>query len=691
MKHRLIIGILSAGLSFTTALLPAQSTVADSLARLLAINPADTHRVSLLVDYAWEINESQPMDASIRLREAIALAQKLHFNQGESGAWNGLGVTYEILDSIPKAIEYYQKALAIRERLNDRKGIASQHNNLGNAYEMLGEYDKALVARRESLRIVEELGDSIRIARAHLNLGSLFETMGLYPEAYEQTNAARQVFEANSDSASLAKTYTTLGHIRYELDMPEEARRWYTEALRLYQRLGKKEKIAHAMSDLGNVLDDMGDKDSTNLAIQLYRQTLSIHLESDNQSGLAAVYNNLGIAYKHLGAFDEAMRWLQQSLNIRTKLADQPGLMEVYNSIGDVTFGQKKYQEALDYTKRYAQIAEAEGDGKYVQKSYKDFSKIYAALGDWSRAYEYRVKYDEYRYSRLDEARAKDFERKEVLFSDGRRQREIDRQQNELEKAQTRAWALIGGALLLAIFVGLLYNRNRQRARTNRELSAKNDAIQHERERADTLLKNILPEKTAQELKLNNAVLPVRYESVTVLFSDFKNFTQIAEQLSPEELVAELDHCFRLFDHIVEENGLEKIKTIGDAYMCAGGLPEPNQTHAIDTVRTAIEMQRGLHNLMEKNALEGKPVFEMRIGIHTGPVVAGVVGSRKFAYDIWGDTVNTAARLEQGGEPGKINISQTTWDEVQHEFACNFRGKLAAKNKGEIAMYFVEC
>jgi class 3 adenylate cyclase len=125
--------------------------------------------------------------------------------------------------------------------------------------------------------------------------------------------------------------------------------------------------------------------------------------------------------------------------------------------------------------------------------------------------------------------------------------------------------------------------------------------------------------------------------------------------------------------------------------MCAGGLPEPNQTHAIDTVRTAIEMQRGLHNLMEKNALEGKPVFEMRIGIHTGPVVAGVVGSRKFAYDIWGDTVNTAARLEQGGEPGKINISQTTWDEVQHEFACNFRGKLAAKNKGEIAMYFVEC
>lgn len=691
MKHRILIGIFCAGLGLYPAVIGAQSAVADSLARLLSVAPPDTHRVSLLVDYAWEINESRTQEASARLWEAVALAQKLKFSQGESGAWNGLGVTHEILDSLPKAIDYYKKALAIRERINDQKGVAAQHNNLGNAYEMMGDYEKALTERRESLRIVEDLGDSVRIARAHLNLGSLFETTGLYPEAYEQTNAARQIFESTRDSASLAKTFTTLGHIRFELEMPSESRRWYTEALRLYERMGDQEKIADALSDLGNALDEMGNKDSSALAIKLYHQSLSIRRQLDDQDGLAAVYNNLGVAHKHLGAFEEAMAWLRKSLDIRLKQDHQPGLMEVYNSIGDVAFGQKKYQDALNYTVRYARIAEAIGDEKYTLRSYKDFAKIYAAMGDWALAYQYRVKYDEFRYSRLDEARAKDFERKEVLFSDGRRQIKIDRQKNELEKAQTRAWALIGGALALAILAGLLFNRNRLRARTNRELSAKNDAIQHERERADTLLKNILPEKTAQELKANNAVQPIRYESVTVLFSDFKNFTQIAEQLSPEELVAELDHCFRLFDHIVEEHGLEKIKTIGDAYMCAGGLPEPNNTHAIDTVRAAIEMQRGLQNLMEKNALEGKPVFEMRIGIHTGPVVAGVVGSRKFAYDIWGDTVNTAARLEQGGEAGKINISQTTWEEVQHEFGCNFRGKLAAKNKGEIAMYFVEC
>ena len=243
---------------------------------------------------------------------------------------------------------------------------------------------------------------------------------------------------------------------------------------------------------------------------------------------------------------------------------------------------------------------------------------------------------------------------------------------------------------MLLLLAGLLFNRNRLRARANRLLTAKNETIERERQRADTLLQNILPEKTAEELKTNGTVKPVHYESVTVLFSDFKNFTTIAESLSPEALVKELDEHFRLFDAIVVRHGLEKIKTIGDAYMCAGGLPEPNETHALDTVRAALEMQQEIGVLGAKKAAAGKPFFEMRIGINTGPVVAGVVGSHKFAYDIWGDTVNTAARLEQGGEPGKINISETTWEKVRDEFPCTFRGKLPAKNKGEIAMYFVE-
>jgi len=692
MKHRVIRTIFCAGLFLAPYFLLAQSSVADSLAQLLVTAPPDTHRVSLLTDYAWEINDAETGKAISLLWEAVALAQKFNYSKGEATAWNGLGVAYEYLPDDTTAIKCYNMAMTIREDLGDKLGVSAVHNNLGNIHEMQGEYVKALPARRESLRIVEALKDTIRIARAHLNLGGLFVEMGLYSEAFEQTNFAREIFEIKSDSSSLARTFTTLGHIRYELETPAEAMRLYTIALGMYERLGDQELIAKGLTDLANALDESAPEnaDTSRLAIGLYLKAVRIRETFDDQSGLASLYNNLGVVHKHLKEFEMAMQWLEKSLKIRTELEDSPGLMEVNNSIGDVYFGLKKYKKALDYTKRYAAIAEESDDKKFILKSYKDFAKIYAAMGDWPKAYDYRLKYDEYKWRLYDENRAKILERREVLFNDGRRQREIDRQQQELAQAQTRAWALIAGALVLALLAALLFNRNRIRARANRDLASKNAEIQQERERADSLLKNILPEKTAQELKEKNSVQPVRYESVTVLFSDFKNFTSIAEKLSPEELVAELDACFRLFDHIIEEHGLEKIKTIGDAYMCAGGIPEPNKTHALDTVRAAIEMQRGLQNLMEKNALEGKPIFEMRIGIHTGPVVAGVVGSRKFAYDIWGDTVNTAARLEHGSEAGKINISQTTWEAVRAEIGCRFRGKLPAKNKGEIAMYFVE-
>ncbi|HNM27425.1 MAG TPA: adenylate/guanylate cyclase domain-containing protein, partial [Saprospiraceae bacterium] len=217
-----------------------------------------------------------------------------------------------------------------------------------------------------------------------------------------------------------------------------------------------------------------------------------------------------------------------------------------------------------------------------------------------------------------------------------------------------------------------------------------NTLIEQERLRADNLLYNILPAQTAEELKTNNAVQPVRYESVTVMFTDFEGFTKIAEHLPPEELIGELNECFLLFDAIVARYGLEKIKTIGDAYMCAGGLPSPNDTHPVDVVSAALDMQAELARHMSTRKAEGRPVFAMRVGIHTGPVVAGVVGSHKFAYDIWGDTVNTAARLEEEGVTGKVNISDTTCQLVRHRFACSYRGELEAKNKGKIKMWFVE-
>ena len=210
-----------------------------------------------------------------------------------------------------------------------------------------------------------------------------------------------------------------------------------------------------------------------------------------------------------------------------------------------------------------------------------------------------------------------------------------------------------------------------------------------EKQKSESLLHNILPEEVATELKAKGAADAKLFDEVTVLFTDFKGFTTIAETLTPKELVAEIDECFSAFDQIMEKHNVEKIKTIGDAYMAAGGLPVANTTNAVDVVNAALEIQQFMDQLsLTKKAL-GKEAFQIRIGVHTGPVVAGIVGVKKFAYDIWGDTVNTASRMESSGEPGRVNISGITHELVKDTFSCVYRGKIPAKNKGEIDMYFV--
>jgi class 3 adenylate cyclase len=209
------------------------------------------------------------------------------------------------------------------------------------------------------------------------------------------------------------------------------------------------------------------------------------------------------------------------------------------------------------------------------------------------------------------------------------------------------------------------------------------------KKRSEELLLNILPFDTAQELKKKGMAETKNFDSVTVLFTDFKGFTTISELLSPKELVTEIDTCFKGIDKIMGKYNIEKIKTIGDAYMAAGGLPTTNTTHPIDVVMAAQEIILFMEGLKQERIKNNKPFFEIRIGIHTGPVIAGIVGIKKFSYDIWGDTVNTASRLESSGEVNKINLSGATYDLIKDQFQCEHRGKIEAKNKGKIDMYFL--
>jgi len=210
-----------------------------------------------------------------------------------------------------------------------------------------------------------------------------------------------------------------------------------------------------------------------------------------------------------------------------------------------------------------------------------------------------------------------------------------------------------------------------------------------EKEKSETLLANVLPKNTANEIMEKGKATKIKYNFVTVLFSDIQGFTKIAEETNPEILIDELDKFFFHFDSVVEKFGIEKIKTIGDAYMCAGGIPEKNRTNPVEVILAALEMKAYMNKLKETSELEGMKFWDIRIGIHTGTVVAGVVGQKKLSYDIWGDTVNIASRMESSGEAGKINISGTTFEFVKDFFSCEYRGKMPVKYKGELEMYFV--
>ena len=210
-----------------------------------------------------------------------------------------------------------------------------------------------------------------------------------------------------------------------------------------------------------------------------------------------------------------------------------------------------------------------------------------------------------------------------------------------------------------------------------------------EKEKTEALLANVLPKNTASEIMEKGKATKIKYNFVTVLFSDIQGFTRIAEEMNPEILIDELDKFFFYFDSVVEKFGIEKIKTIGDAYMCAGGIPEKNRTNPVEVILAALEMKGYMKRLKETSELEGMKYWDIRVGIHTGTVVAGVVGQKKLSYDIWGDTVNTASRMESSGEAGKINISGTTYEFVKEFFTCEYRGKMPVKYKGELEMYFV--
>lgn len=267
-------------------------------------------------------------------------------------------------------------------------------------------------------------------------------------------------------------------------------------------------------------------------------------------------------------------------------------------------------------------------------------------------------------------------------------QKELEEERQKRLEAQEEGLKILEKSALMLSEVNVMLEAQVQER--TKELLEKNNLLKGEIERSESLLLNILPFHTAQELKQFGKAEARFFEQVTVMFTDFRGFTKIAEQLTPAELVEEIDICYKAFDTIIDKFGIEKIKTIGDSYMAAAGLPIPDPNHAHKVVLAAMEIHEYMVNHQAERKANNRPVFEIRIGINSGPVVAGIVGSKKFAYDIWGDAVNLASRMESACETGQINISEGTYQQIKDQFHCMYRGEIQAKNKGMVAMYYVE-
>lgn len=324
------------------------------------------------------------------------------------------------------------------------------------------------------------------------------------------------------------------------------------------------------------------------------------------------------------------------------------------------------------------------GDFGLLEDYYLTMYELDSAQGNFSNAiqnYKLAIMYRDSVYN-LDNVRKLtqtqlnyDFDKKETEAKAIQEKKDAIAQK-ELQRQKFVRNTFIAGFAVVLMFAGIFF--------------AQRNRISKEKARSEELLLNILPAEVAEELKEKGSAEAKLIDEVTVLFTDFKSFTQLSEKLTPQQLVAEINECFSAFDLIMQKHGIEKIKTIGDAYMAAGGLPSANETHPFDVINAALEIQHYMHDLRIKKESKGDLFFEIRIGVHTGPVVAGIVGIKKFAYDIWGDTVNTASRMESNGEAGRVNISENTYHLIQDKYVCIPRGKIQAKGKGEIDMYFVE-
>jgi adenylate cyclase len=614
----------------------------DSLWSVWNDSDADVRsRAEALGTVAWEGNLFSRPDSALVLAEMLfRFCDSNGFFELAGNALNTEAVAYYVKGDFKQAVTAYERTIAYAEAKSEEGVYIAALGNLGIVLQELGDHSRAMECYMKSLSYHEQEEQRSELSGTLNNIASLYLDLGDLDNGMLYMRKALDAAHADGDLEDIALTTGNIGEIHLLMGQADTALVWLSKALEMSEPLGDGFRRAQFLMAVGDVL--------------------------------------LVLNRPH-----EAIGKVRESILIAEQVGDTQGISRGQTSLARCHLLLGQHREATEVGERALSLARETGSVSDLVDVAKVLYEGYSALGSYRKAlamHEFHILMRD-SLTRADSQREVirlemqyDFERKEALARAEEEKRDALAKE-EIRRKNLQRNASVGGLVLMVLLAGVfLVQRNR---------------IGKEKERSEELLLNILPEETAKELKEKGEAEARLINEVTVLFTDFKGFTAMSEQLSPKDLVKDLHLCFSLFDQICENNNIEKIKTIGDAYMAAGGLPTPNTTHAHDVVKAALEMAQVVEEGKAKKIAAGLPYFEVRIGIHTGPVVAGIVGIKKFQYDIWGDTVNTASRMESSGEVGKVNISEATYALVKDDFNCTFRGEIEAKGKGKLGMWFV--
>ena len=579
------------------------------------------------------------------------------------------------------AIVLADKYIPFAENRKQLKYVVKLMNQKAIAYMFSGALEKSISQLITAIKIANSINDIKLLNSCYGNIAGAYYQLGNYREAlnYYERVLSNQI-SGNGQKLAMAKTLTNISNVYTDIGLHQLGRNYLWKAYKLRKYYGDEGNIANTAINLGSSYFETGNLDSawhfTGYAEKLCRQ-------NGNKKLLALTLNNLGEIQALKKNFNSSIDFFENALILREEVGDVIGALStrVFLASNLLEIGQKTKAMSIlvDAFEKANELGATRLTNKVSELLYIEYREQHRykeaiRMNDAFIESKSKLNAEELSRTIIQQQLKSDFDQKSYKLE---REREIEtiKANQQIRQEQILRNIFISAFIIVSVFAFVIFlQRNR---------------IKNEQKRSESLLLNILPYETAQELKAKGEAEAKFIDNVTVLFTDFKGFTAMAETMSPKELVNDLNICFSEFDRIIGKYGIEKIKTIGDSYMAAGGLPTPNNTHASDVVKAAFEIAQFIEGGKQRKLAAGLPYFEIRIGIHTGPVVAGIVGIKKFSYDIWGDTVNTASRMESSGEIGKLNISETTYELVKDQFECEFRGEVEAKGKGMVKMYFV--